>query len=243
MIGDILTVMWKERRQMLRLPGARARFAMVVLSPLCLALWGAIEEPARWPSGFFTLLISAITSMIVVCTTIPDSVAGERERHTLETLLASRLPDRAILLGKMAVPVLLGWAATVFVLLAALVAANVSHLARGGGGILLYGPGDAAANLGLGLLLAVLTAGAGTLISLRSPSVQQATQKLTAILLMPPMVLGPVLMVFHGPLAPVLRALDTRWTMPGILVLLALVDGALVSAAFGRFRRASLCFG
>jgi ABC-type Na+ efflux pump permease subunit len=40
---------------------------------------------------------------------ITDSIAGERERQTLETLLASRLPDRAILLGKVAAITLLGW--------------------------------------------------------------------------------------------------------------------------------------
>ena len=31
---------------------------------------------------------------------IADGIPGERERHTLETLLASRLSDRSILLGK-----------------------------------------------------------------------------------------------------------------------------------------------
>jgi ABC-2 type transport system permease protein len=40
---------------------------------------------------------------------IAESLAGERERRTLETLLASRLSERAILLGKMSAAVLLGW--------------------------------------------------------------------------------------------------------------------------------------
>lgn len=40
---------------------------------------------------------------------IAESLAGERERRTLETLLASRLSERAILLRKMSAAVLLGW--------------------------------------------------------------------------------------------------------------------------------------
>ncbi len=40
---------------------------------------------------------------------ITDSIAGERERQTLETLLASRLPDRAIVLGKIIAVTLFGW--------------------------------------------------------------------------------------------------------------------------------------
>lgn len=41
---------------------------------------------------------------------ITDSLAGERERQTLETLLASRLPDRAIILGKVIAVTAAGWA-------------------------------------------------------------------------------------------------------------------------------------
>lgn len=40
---------------------------------------------------------------------ITDSIAGERERQTLETLLASRLSDQSILLGKILAATLLGW--------------------------------------------------------------------------------------------------------------------------------------
>ncbi|MCS6827529.1 MAG: ABC transporter permease subunit [Caldilinea sp.] len=47
------------------------------------------------------LVLSAILSA--------DSLAGERERRTLETLLASRLSEQAILLGKMSAAVVLGW--------------------------------------------------------------------------------------------------------------------------------------
>ena len=57
---------------------------------------------------------------------IPESFAGERERHTLGTLLASRLPDHAILLGKVAVAVGYAWVMTLMLLLVSLVVVNVT---------------------------------------------------------------------------------------------------------------------
>lgn len=49
----------------------------------------------------FPLILSGIM--------ITDVLAGERERHTLETLLASRLSDRAIILGKVIAVTAAGW--------------------------------------------------------------------------------------------------------------------------------------
>ena len=51
----------------------------------------------------------AALPLILAGVMITDSLAGERERQTLETLLASRLSDRAIVLGKVAAITLLGW--------------------------------------------------------------------------------------------------------------------------------------
>lgn len=54
--------------------------------------------------------ITWATLPLILCgVMITDSIAGERERQTLETLLASRLSDRAIMLGKVAGVALLGW--------------------------------------------------------------------------------------------------------------------------------------
>ena len=57
----------------------------------------------------------------VIISFIGDAIAGERERHTLETLLASRMPDRAILLGKVIATVLYAWGMGVLSLLLGLV--------------------------------------------------------------------------------------------------------------------------
>ena len=58
---------------------------------------------------------------------IADSFAGERERHTLETLLASRLSDRAILFGKIAACIAYGWLMAMLCVLVGTITENVSH--------------------------------------------------------------------------------------------------------------------
>src|SRR5688572_3227668 len=43
---------------------------------------------------------SIMITIMVIITSAPDMVAGERERHTLETLLSTRLRDRTLVQGK-----------------------------------------------------------------------------------------------------------------------------------------------
>ena len=61
-----------------------------------------LQNGASWVTSPITMVYWAWMPLMLVTGVIADSFAGERERHTLETLLASRLPDRAILLGKVA---------------------------------------------------------------------------------------------------------------------------------------------
>ena len=51
----------------------------------------------------------------------------ERERHTLETLLSTRLSDHTILLGKIGATVSYAWGMTQIVLLIALVPVNIMN--------------------------------------------------------------------------------------------------------------------
>src|SRR5207247_1194445 len=75
----------------------------------------------------FQLLIYAFFSAVVITTVIADSFAGERERHTLETLLASRLSDRAILFGKIAASIAYGWVIAMLCVLAGTITVNVAN--------------------------------------------------------------------------------------------------------------------
>jgi ABC-2 type transport system permease protein len=242
MLDDILTVMWKERRALFRYQGRRSQAVMVVLSPVMLAIYLPWDAGVVWVERPVSLLIAAIVPVLLVGITIPDSFAGERERHTLGTLLASRLPDRAILFGKVALAVALGWGVTMFVLLLSLVTVNVVH---GHGELLLYTPTVALADVIVSFLLAVLTAGAGVLISLRSATVQEAQQILMGVLMFPPTLLGPIVLLIAsarpewGPKA-LLANVDATLLAAMILAALVLIDLGLLAGAMARFQRPRL---
>ena len=106
---------------------------------------------------------------------IADSVAGERERHTLETLLASRLPDKAIVLGKMSVTILYAWGMALLGSGLALVVANLRSAT-----LVLYPADILAGVIGLSLLAAVFVSALGVLVSLKAQTSREA-QKIIAI--------------------------------------------------------------
>jgi len=213
-----------------------------LLSPAFLAIYLPWEAGQDWVEGYVSLILAAIIPVLLVSLTIPDSFAGERERHTLGTLLASRLSDRVILFGKVAVAVSLGWGFTLIVLLLALVTVNVTHW---GGQALLYSPKVAATDVGLSFLMAALAANAGVLISLRSATVQEAQQTLMAVLMLPPTLLGPITLLVArtrpewGPKALLANANPTLASLI-ILAALVAVNLGLLLAAMARFQRARL---
>ncbi len=106
---------------------------------------------------------------------VADSIAGERERHTLETLLASRLPDQAILLGKIGASVSYVWVVTQLVFIIALIPVNIMNWK---GTLLFYKPAVLVSGLVLSFLLACLMSNIGVLVSLRAGTVKQAQQTL-----------------------------------------------------------------
>ena len=121
--NDILTVMWKESKGMLRYSDSRWKAIVTLLTPI--AVFGIvfpIQFRETWLTSFWPVAVSVFTPLLLIATTIAESFAGERERHTLETLLASRLPDRAILLGKLLTSMLFGFGMTLFLLFVSLVA-------------------------------------------------------------------------------------------------------------------------
>lgn len=99
MIADFMTVMWKERKEVLEQGGARGRMGLVIIVgafgvflPLQMGR-ARVESPVA-------LVYWAWVPLFLVISVVADSFAGERERHTLESLLAARLSDRTILFGK-----------------------------------------------------------------------------------------------------------------------------------------------
>ncbi|HLQ28428.1 MAG TPA: ABC transporter permease, partial [Ktedonobacteraceae bacterium] len=165
---------------------------------------------------------------------IGDAIAGERERHTLETLLASRMPDWAILLGKIITTVLYAWGMGVLSILLGLVLVD---LFRTQGHWMFY-PLDLFADaIVLSLLASVLGASAGVLISLRVSTVRQAQQILSV---------GTIVVVFGGIIAlrNVPANVVSSLTYPQILLIamavIAVLDAILLGLSLLSFQRSRL---
>jgi ABC-2 type transport system permease protein len=180
-MSDVQAVIWKEWREILRMSGnKRGAIARHIFS---VGIIGVI-----WPWQFglafvrdgLGVVLAAITAMIYVAGSSPDSIAGERERHTLETLLASRLPDRAILLGKMITMIQFGCATALVMLIIGLMTVNVFH---GEGELLFMTPTQLLTAATFTPLAAGLTAAIGVHVSLRAKTVKQAQQTLSTAML------------------------------------------------------------
>jgi ABC-type Na+ efflux pump permease subunit len=186
-------------------------------------------------------MAAVITPMLIVTLVIPDSIAGERERHTLPTLLAGRLPDRAILFGKALFSLLVAWGVTLLTLLLALVTLNLAHWS---GRLLVYDPTVLIAGVSLSLLVAAMTTGIGIFISLRASTGQEAQQLLAASVLGPITLLGPIVFLVSQTtdldLVDRIAQMDGELLLAAAIAVLLIIDGLLVFLAGRRFRRARL---
>ena len=237
MFDDILSVVWKERKSQFRVRGSRLRFLMMLFSPLLLGTIFPITWGPEWLVQLPPLVVATITAVILVAVMVPESIAGERERHTLETLLASRLPDRAILLGKLAVPVAVGVGAALLANLCSLVVVNVAHWQ---GEILFFSPPIALGSLALSFLMATLTAGAGVFVSLKVATAQEASQILTFAIIIPPMLLQLIPLLFRDQMQQFLDRVDGPQLLLLVLAVLVVLDVAMLLAAVARFQRSRL---
>jgi ABC-2 type transport system permease protein len=239
---DLSTVLWKEWRSLM---GGRARRQLLIIGGVlaAMALIFPIEDGRGWVSDPVGMgILGIVMPMLVVSVIVPDAIAGERERHTLATLLASRLPDRAILYGKLGIAVVTGWLTGIVMLAVALVAANLSAAPPAP---LLYEPAVLVAVLALGLLVAILAGGIGFFVSLRASTAQEA-QQLTGVGMMVPLMLASFLLMAimdNDDLRAMMEgigSLDPRLVVVGVMAVLAMVDGGLLVAADRRFRRGRL---
>lgn len=188
-----------------------------VISPLQMG-----ESWLTSPLMFFywPLLTTSMTS-----TLIADAIAGERERHTLETLLSTRLSDTAIILGKILAAIMYGAAFASTNLVIGWAVVNLKH----GHGVLLTIPWFRLvalfALIGAG---SFFIAGMGVFVSLRAATVRQAQQTFGVILLL--LMMTPVLFVQF--VAPTLQErLIASASVLGIEVLSLRVAAVLAAAA------------
>lgn len=125
-MSDVYTVLRKEllelfgHRQSMRGPLLQALLLLVVVGVLVPALDNSIWDNPTAPIVLFALFPAAIASMIAA-----DAFAGERERRTLETLLATPLPEHAMFIGKILCAVTFALLVAVSSLLAAMIVTTI----------------------------------------------------------------------------------------------------------------------
>jgi len=253
-VSDIGTVVWKEWREQFLRRGMPSKamwgslffvaivgvgypvFVAFVIGGNVRGLHANLDDTTYVNLvAFGGVMAMAFQGAIVTIGIIVDSFAGERERHTLETLLAGPLPDRAILAGKILAAVLFILATTtalgLFQFAAVLVLWGAAGLAYAGA--LVAGPI-------LGGLMGFLIACVGAIVSMRAATVKSAAQILSLILL--PVFMAPSLLNLALQLTPPGRAVVAFYEAVGPAIFTLLAAGILAVLGGGLFVLASRLF-
>lgn len=238
---DVRVVFWKEWKALADQLGGDSRLGiwMVAATFVGLSSFAAFFAGPAWVQSPLALVNYPLLAASIAIQPIVDSFAGERERHTLETLLASRLSDRAIVVGKILAAVVPAFASGVVLFALGIAVVNL-HPNQSGPmvippGILLW---STVALIGL---LPLLIAGTGVLVSLRASTVRRAQQML-GFAIVGALVI-PFLVVMSAP-EPIRQEVFTTVSSadPEQMVFLALSAAAVLALtlptiAIRRFRR------
>jgi ABC-2 type transport system permease protein len=209
----------------------------MMLFPIILNTVFPITWGPDWVTDFPPLLSAAIIPALLIAVTVPDSFAGERERHTLSTLLASRLPDRAIFFGKLVTPIIMGWGTALILSFVSLIVVNVVH---GEGELLLFTLPNTMGIIILSFLFSTTMAGAGVLTSLRSETVQEAMQKLLNFIIIPAVLMQVLPLLFREWFLTFMKTVDGMQLMIIVVVVLVIIDIGVLVLAFTRFQRSQM---
>jgi ABC-2 type transport system permease protein len=241
MIADILTVAWKELREMLMFGDSRGR-SKLSLAVLIL-IFGVViplQNGREWVTSPVSAMVWAWMPYMWVYSVVADSFAGERERHTLEALLATRLSDRAILFGKLLAALAYGFTLTWAILLASLVTVN---MAVRGEGLLLFSPSMAVGALVFSILVSGLSASIGVVVSLRASSVRQAQQWMSfgmLILFLPLMLIQFVPKAWLESVGNAVTTADPVQIAIWAALILLVIQSVLLAVAMRLFQRSKL---
>jgi ABC-2 type transport system permease protein len=238
MFNDILTIIYKEWKElfMARSSVRSGLFSMVMIVAL-LGIFMPLQNGRDWLTTPILVLLWSWVPVLLTVGMLTDSIAGERERHTLETLLASRLPESAILLGKIGAAVFYAWGIMLVSLLLGAVTINLAVADSPA----FYDLRVFVGVLSFSLLSALLFSSIGVLVSLNSKTARQAYQKMSVVFLVVWFV--PMLIAQFLP-APIKAEISARLMtlnlnavlLLGMLILLA-ADAALLMICLKRFQR------
>ncbi len=238
---DVWTVLTKEWKELTAADGGL--WVNLTTFAVFLAIVGVLLPWQLGPLWVYAPWVVATWAWIpffLVTTVTADSVAGERERNTLETLLATRLPDASILTGKLLALVIGVWLATLLSIPLGLITVNLALE----GGPHLFSPAHLAGIVVLVFAATSFGGAFGVLVSMRATSVRQAQQTLAigalALFALPLVIVR----VFPGSWTGELVHLFTAGAPETLALMLSAVLAALTALllipAFRRFRRRRL---
>lgn len=240
MLTDIWTVTQKELKEIVVTGGGgRGRWSFLIF----LGVFGVFLPLQGGVRGLETgqvMIFFAWVPFMLASTVIADAFAGERERHTLETLLATRLSDRAILFGKMFAAILYALGLLLASIALSVVTVNIVYRPER---FTMYPPLVLIIVVAVSALGALLATGIGVLVSLRASTARQAQQTigLAIIALFLPFYVIPFL-----PEPVVERGVAFLKTIPPVaagaaaLAFVLVLNAVIIRAALARFKRSRL---
>ncbi len=242
MLYDMFTIIQKDLKEILSTRSNR-RTGLISLG-IMVALIGIfmpLQSGRAWFTEPILPLVWSWFPVFLMISMITDAIAGERERNTLETLLTSRLSDKAILFGKIGGAVVYGWSISVVGNLVAAITINVSDPQ---GGIQFYSPWLFIVLLLLPLVIGILMSSLGVLVSLNAPTARAAYQKLSLVMLafwfIPMLALNIIPAEIQLQINQFISSINlVQVAVLGIVIILAL-DVFVIMVAQNRFKRTRL---
>ena len=235
---DIWAMYWKECKELF-FQGNRQLFTILLLV-VFLGGWLPYELGRAWlQMPLFVILLLAVVPAIPVITFVAESFAGERERHTLESLLATRLSDASIVAGKVVALLTLPVVVTIPILVVGFVAANLQTPMSAWN---FYALDRLLITVLLSLLFSLLIIAIGIFVSLRAATVRQAQQTLGISVA----VLGFAVtflvqsQLARLPFAKLLQGLSEGEILAYTIGGVTLLDAVLISLILMRFQRSRL---
>lgn len=248
MLADMWLIVSKEVREVvLRAGGSRATILNLVLILVVFGVVMPLQAGTTWVEHWWLLFAWTWLPLFLVSALVADSFAGERERHTLETLLTTALSDKAILFGKIAAAVAYGYGMLISVMAISLVSVNIAYSSVEGR-VLLFPLKTTIGVLVIGLLVTLLIAAIGVMISLKAKTVRQAGQTLSlgllAIIWVPGLFIGYFARMLSWDQQMELwewfSTLDGDLIALGVTALLFAADVLFIVLAMRRFKRSRL---
>ncbi len=242
MLRDIYTIVRKEWKEIfLRRGSYRSGLLNLVIIIGVIGVFMPLQTGVEWLTNPLYLIVWSWLPVFMALSIVTDAFAGERERHTLETLLASRLSDRAILFGKIGAAVTYAWGISIVGMLTAAATVNIANPWQG---LRFYPLNFFISALLISFLVALLFSSLGVLVSLRAETARQAYQRLSVVMivlwLLPTLGLQFLPEEWSARLFSRLQGANFQLVLIVIIGVLIVATIALILAALARFQRARL---